>query len=342
MENEEIDEWLDSAIKRHETLTGTVVNITESLLNANGIDYLAVTGRTKSKVSAKEKIKRKSYTQPDKELTDLSGVRVIVYFESDVREVSSIIESSFFVDETNSLSKDSLLATDQIGYRSIHYVCELGSKRTELPEFTTMKSLKFEFQVRTVLQHAWAELAHDRNYKFSGKLPKEIERRLYLYAGMLEIADNGFDELSNSIDQYISDFKARAQEGDYDVEINSLSLEEFVDEWAQKHAFPLDASRNKNAAPELVSELKQFGLQTIDDLREIIPADYADIARKRNYNSNIYGLVRDWMLIHDYRKYYENVSYNWSSLGSDEKVQIFSDFLSKEQVGELYALFEEE
>jgi hypothetical protein len=27
-------------------------------------------------------------------------------------------------------------------------------------------------------------LAHDRNYKFSGKLPPEIERNLFLYAGL--------------------------------------------------------------------------------------------------------------------------------------------------------------
>ena len=82
-----------------------------------------------------------------------------------------MITGSFNIDEKNSLDKKILLASDQIGYRSVHFVCDLGAQRSGLPEFKDLGGLKFEIQVRTVLQHAWAELAHDRNYKFSGTLP---------------------------------------------------------------------------------------------------------------------------------------------------------------------------
>nr|MZG82510.1 GTP pyrophosphokinase [Photobacterium lucens] len=169
---------------------------------ANNIDYLTVTGRTKDKKSALEKINRKSYKNPKSQMTDLSGIRIILYFESDINKVSELISDSFDIDFDNSLDKSKVLSKDQIGYRSVHYVCTLGQGRSNLPEYLELGELKFEVQVRTILQHAWAELAHDSSYKFSGTLPPEIERKLYLYAGMLEIADKGFDEISAQIDSY--------------------------------------------------------------------------------------------------------------------------------------------
>jgi len=159
MKEQDINTWLDEVLPKHRTLTNTVINIIQSLLDSNGIDYLTVSGRTKDIESIKDKIKRKSYSQPSKQLTDLSGIRIIAYFESDVEKISTLIEGAFNVDKENSLSKDSMLATDQIGYRSIHYVCDLGDERVALPEFVELGGLKFEFQVRTVLQKdIWGQM----------------------------------------------------------------------------------------------------------------------------------------------------------------------------------------
>lgn len=338
MKDREINTWLDEVLPKHRALTNTVVNITQSLLDSNGIDYLTISGRTKYVESIKDKIRRKSYSNPPKQLTDLSGIRIIAYFESDVEKISAVIENAFNVDRENSLSKDSMLATDQIGYRSIHYVCDLGDERTALPEFAGLGGMKFEFQIRTVLQHAWAELAHDRNYKFSGKLPREIERKLFLYAGMLEIADKGFDEISKQIDKYIEDFANRTSEGDFDIEINSISLEEFVEKWAEDNNFKLEDYHHKADVSELVKELDEFGIHKIIKLKEMIPNRFAEVSNKRNYTTNIFGLLRDWMLIHDYKRYHDEVSYSWSGF-DPEGEEIFSDFLPPEQLSELYDLF---
>lgn len=121
METENTDKWLAAVLPKHRSLTKAVVTITESLLKAGKIDYLAVTGRTKTLENIKEKVRRKSYKHPRTQMTDISGVRVIVYFESDVRRVSDVIESSFRVDKDNSLDKEALLAADQNGYRPVHY-----------------------------------------------------------------------------------------------------------------------------------------------------------------------------------------------------------------------------
>src|SRR6185295_15569382 len=119
MTDNEIDSWVAADRPRFENLTTTAVSILESLLRANAVDFLSVSGRTKTLEGIHEKIKRKRYSDPQKQLTDMSGIRVILYFESQVERVSKIVEQSFGVDKANSFNRDATLSIDQIGYRSV-------------------------------------------------------------------------------------------------------------------------------------------------------------------------------------------------------------------------------
>ena len=202
MKKKEKEDWLREALPLHSRLTETVKSLVKNILNDNKVDYLSITGRTKIKSSAMEKIKRKKYKNPIDQLTDITGIRIITFFESQVVKISELVRRTFEVDDENSLDNDQLLGDDKIGYRSVHFVCSLGKRREALPEYESLDGLKFEIQLRTVLQHAWAELAHDRAYKFSGELPRKLQRKLNLYSGNLEIIDRGFDEISNEIDAY--------------------------------------------------------------------------------------------------------------------------------------------
>lgn len=332
-----IEKWVNEIIPKHKNLTAGVITIVQSLLRKNGIDYLSVTGRTKDCDSVIQKIRRKGYKDPKKQLTDITGVRIIVFIESDIQKISKIIEESFNVDKDNSLNKDALLSTDQIGYRSVHYVCSLGDKRTSLPEFADLEGLKFEFQIRTVLQHAWAEIAHDRNYKFAGTLPHDLERKLYLYAGMLEIADNGFNELSSAIDLYKTNLQIKSSNGDLDTEINSLSLEQFVLDWSKNNDYKLKQIANTDLHVELVRELGEFGIKTLSELQKIIPARYLEISKEKKMYTNIYGLVRDWMLISDYKKFLEKVKFSWEMGSSSES--IFQYIMPEEEYNDFYQNF---
>ena len=111
MDVKELQIWINDVLPKHRILTQTVETIIENLLNAEKIDYLSVIGRTKSEEDVKEKIKRKSYGAPANQLTDISGIRIIVYLESDIVRVSKLISSSFNVDEKNSMDKQSLGST---------------------------------------------------------------------------------------------------------------------------------------------------------------------------------------------------------------------------------------
>ncbi|MBB3948306.1 ppGpp synthetase/RelA/SpoT-type nucleotidyltransferase [Rhizobium skierniewicense] len=298
----DLEHWLDEIIPKHERLTESVVSITKNLLEDNGIEFLSVTGRTKQTESIHDKIKRKNYKNPPKDMTDMSGIRIILFIESDIKKASDLLSFSFNVDWQNSSNKDKTLLSNQVGYRSVHYVCDLGSERAKLPEYRGLGGLKFEFQIRTVLQHAWAELAHDRSYKFRGALPDDLQRSLYLHAGLLEIADKGFSEIAKNIDSYAEEVNKSYQDGNLDVPINSISLTEFIENWARKNQFPLEPHQHLDIMNDLIKELSAFGITTVRQLKDIIPEDYVKVTKELGIETNIYGLVRDWMVIRDVEK----------------------------------------
>lgn len=247
------DNWIEDALPRHAMLTPLIASLTESLLIRSNISYLTVSHRTKNRPDVIEKIERKGYRDPSKQLTDVSGIRIVVYFESDVIKVCELIQHAFRVDEANSRNRDEALSVNETGYRSTHYVCDVGLARSTLPEFEGMSDLKFEFQVRTILQHAWAELAHDRNYKLSSSLPRDMERQLYLYAGMLEIADKGFDELSLRIDNYAANLATQSSDHLMMANLDSVSLMAFVKRWSEENGFDLEDATEKSI-PILLGE----------------------------------------------------------------------------------------
>ncbi|MEQ1956884.1 GTP pyrophosphokinase [Mesorhizobium sp. CN2-181] len=303
----------------------------------NDIEHLSVSGRTKTFNGCKEKIKRKRYTDPATQMTDITGIRIIVYFESDVERVCEIIERSFSVDSTNSLDKNTLLQKDQVGYRSVHYVCDIGEARGALAEYAAVRGLKFEFQIRTVLQHAWAEISHDRSYKFSGKLPHQIERNLYLYAGLLEVADRGFDEISRQISAYSKAVTQSSEKGELDIEVNTLSVQGFVESWAKKNDLKLDpVYGGPESVDEVVTELEQFKVNTLDDLAQIIPKNYAKNLKETGLDAGntILGVVRDWMLIHDPDRFLRDVSHNWRVKRED--LAVMDKYFSEERVDQIF------
>lgn len=304
--------WLSINHKRFANLTEAVVSIMTSLLTDRGVDFLAISGRTKEIQSAVEKVARKGYNDPQNQMTDIAGVRIIVFFESDVLKVAEIIRNSFKVDEQNSSNTDDRMSTDQVGYRSNHFVCDLGQERSALPEFASIADLRFEFQVRTVLQHAWAELAHDRNYKFAGTLPRHLERRLFLLAGLLETADQGFDALSVSLDEYMKAVSEETAKGELDIEINSASLAGFLEQWVRQNEIEIASARGRIIDEGVLRELDEFGIKTLAQLKEAIPQRFVEVTRGMNNPSQTYsGLLRRWMYLSDPEGFIKRVNVSW-------------------------------
>ena len=289
----------------YEGLTNTVHSTLESLIKNANIDYLGVTSRTKTVDSLSEKAQRKGYSKVE-EITDLSGIRVITFIESDVTKVCDLIKPAFKVHPLKSLDKTDELGIDRFGHRSVHFVCDLGNIRTKLPEFLLYKGLIFEIQVRTVLQHAWAEIEHDRNYKFSGVLPTHIQRRLYLLAGMLEIVDREFVSVANEVDQYAKDVAQKTGSGNLDVEINSTSLSQYLPTKLEPFGdFFTFQVRDTLGMNEVIDELRAFGAEKLSDLDRMLNQKFLNFLKENEGFTSVLGLLRRAMIYSDVDRYFD-------------------------------------
>lgn len=172
------------------------------LLEIEGIQSHSVTSRIKSKASVRQKLQRPDKKRELNDLTDILGVRIITYFQDEVDAVAKLIEREFIVDPENSVDKRSILDPDRFGYLSLHYVLQLNPERSKLPENRAYKDIRFELQIRSILQHAWAEIEHDTGYKSESGVPDAVRRRFSRLAGLLELADDEFlgirEELAKS------------------------------------------------------------------------------------------------------------------------------------------------
>jgi putative GTP pyrophosphokinase len=169
--------------------------------------------------------------------------------------------------------------------------------------------LPFEIQIRSILQHAWAEIEHDRNYKFTGKLPTQLERRFYLIAGMLESADREFVSIAKEIDKYKNTVAEELTKGDLDIEINTASLNEYLTKRFRKliELKALNSSfGSSEGSAKIIEELNLFGIRKISQLDKIIPNNFKDnILSIKNYNTNFTALLRHILIINDIDKYFK-------------------------------------
>ena len=169
------------------------------------------------------------YQNPLQDITDLAGVRVITFFPRTVGEVGACIRDEFEVVEHTDHSR-ALRQEERFGYQSEHYLVKLSSKRTTLPEYQAHLGLIAEIQVRTILQHAWAEIEHDIQYKSSITIPGTIRRRFMALAGVLEIADREFQSIQDEDKQLKQQAKTSVELGSLDqIEITGDALRSYID-----------------------------------------------------------------------------------------------------------------
>ncbi len=152
------------------------------------VNVHAVSRRLKDRVDILEKVRRKECKTLD-DMTDICGIRIITSFADEVERVGAIIEAEFDVDARNSEDKRNLLAPDQFGYLSRHYIVRLSKQRRGQTEFKPFKAIPVEIQIRSLLQHTWAEIGHKLLYKKPYLSPSNVQRRFYRLAGLLELAD---------------------------------------------------------------------------------------------------------------------------------------------------------
>lgn len=221
----------------YEEFSTIVRNILRETFERKGIKTHSIEARAKSLESFGEKAMAPSendinvpkYPDPLKQITDLAGVRVITFFPKTLGEVDKNITEQVHVIETVDHTK-SLHEAAQFGYQSVHYLVQLKADRVKLPEYQKFAGVIAEIQIRTVLQHAWAEIEHDIQYKSKVTIPAEIKRRFMALAGMLEIADREFQAIQDADLSLRVHARQLVNEGNFEkVEITPDALKSYLD-----------------------------------------------------------------------------------------------------------------
>jgi len=130
---------------------------------------------------------------------DKAGVRVIVRYKDEIAPVLEIAGKQFQRGEPENTS--GRLKPNTFGYLCVHVDVRLRPGDLRLQEFPSEK-FSAELQVRTMAQHLWAEMAHDSIYKYDAPLdplPNELQRRIYILAGVVELADEEFNQIEREI-----------------------------------------------------------------------------------------------------------------------------------------------
>lgn len=216
----------------YEHLSASVLQITEGLMEKEGIKCASAVFRIKEAGSLSEKIHRKGEKYKMlSDITDIGGVRIITYYADDVDRVAELIEREFKVDKENSIDKRKTLEPNVFGYLSLHYVICLDDRRAALPEYENLGELKIEVQIRSILQHSWAEMEHDMGYKSNIEVPREIVRDFSRLAGLLEIADKEFQEIRQKISKYETEVseKMQSDEQNEEIKLDAVSLQILLD-----------------------------------------------------------------------------------------------------------------
>jgi hypothetical protein len=93
-----------------------------------------------------------------------------------------------------------------------------------LTEYRKFNDFKAEIQVRSILQHAWAEIEHDLGYKTKNAIPLQIRRRFSRLAGLLELADDEFVHIRNELSDYTNNVAEMISSDPSKVKIDRISL----------------------------------------------------------------------------------------------------------------------
>ena len=256
------------------------VALVTSVLDDAGINYLSVIGRAKSVTSFAAKAARTvdgvpAFTDPITQITDTIGVRVITYVQSDVAAVAELLDDQVVVVDDRDMGLETA-SEGRFGYASRHLLVGLDPARERQPELAILRGRRAQVQIRTVLQHAWAEFEHDIRYK--GTIPDEhvpdLDRRFTLAAGLLELADREFSTIRERLQAGMS--TQRPAPEDDDPRISPRELAAFL---AGQYA---EAGWSRTDHYAWISGLLlELGIVSLDELGSVLRAVDGDSITER-------------------------------------------------------------
>ena len=232
--------------------------------------------KTEESLAGKLALKGEKY-QSLADITDILGARIVTFYTDDVDRIAAMAEQLFEIDWTNSVDKRMLHQLDSFGYNSLHYICRL-------PNYP----YRFELQLRTTLQHAWAAINHDIGYKTGVEIPREYLRRINRMAGLLEMADDEFSRIRMEITEYRRRMHQLVQNGKLDdVPLDGDTFASYLEvrpfESLNKRIAAINQAEIQDVPlNRYLRVFKELGCQTLGDVERF----------KKKYENDAYRLAR--------------------------------------------------
>lgn len=279
---------LDEYDKNHglyQNFLDEMEKLINNLLKSQNIKLHLLKSRVKNKNALEEKILKKAIVAKEKkfklyekieDITDVCALRIILLDENEIEKVLFLIEEELLVDEenTNDARKKNI---SEFGYLSHHSVVSLNDNRSKLSENKKFKTLKFEVQTRTILQHTWAEIEHGLNYKSEKTLDDNLNRHLNRLAATLELIEQGFNQIINEHKKI--DFK--------ETPITVISLYKFINknEMIKELDDLIIKINNKKCIQNngydlfelIIKNLKFININSIEKIEENIKNSFTDL-----------------------------------------------------------------
>lgn len=236
----------------------------EDLLADAGVTFDRVVARVKDWPSFKAKAYKKRangewmYPDPWADIHDLIGVRVTTFHSTEIPVAIDVLKQSFTVERSVDKTAETRIAGG-FGYGSHHLILTVDENSSDITELADYQGVSFEVQIRTVLQHAWAEFEHDIRYKRGiEELDPKVDRAFALAAGLIELADQQFDQIAVAQDS------TDAARDDVDLTPETLPG---VLAMLLGNRFPRSRSENYRFLAEI---LAASGITTVAELAELL------------------------------------------------------------------------
>jgi len=183
------------------------------------IQFFSIECRRKSLPSTLRKYQRNSFGSLD-QITDLAGVRVVCPYVYELDKVVHLVKRLFRLNKVDVITSEA--KSRSTGYASFHCLVQWDPKQDgpimgddfnsgfsyeEVDKMARnwwdqqrqkandgMLELICEIQIRTILQHAWANISHEFFYKREKSMPESVRARLRKLGQLLEEIDKAFIE----------------------------------------------------------------------------------------------------------------------------------------------------
>ena len=196
----------------------------------NKLIKIPVEPRIKETASLVQKafFRNKNYKDPYNEITDKVGIRFVVMVPKQIKIIANIVENSDLWKWSKDKDYEQIREErpEVFEYESVHYIVK-ADETFKYNDVKIIEGTPCEIQIRTLEQHAYAELSHDYFYKNNCTVEKKLKRHLARSSALNETTDLLFEEVYDMIEEEKEEYyklnnvlKSIYNFRDYDEELN--------------------------------------------------------------------------------------------------------------------------